>query len=183
MNMLNPNPELPDVSELMTKLFSGSKGTSKAGSSSSSSSKGTRSAVKRRQYLTGQTGLQSPCRCTSYAVKARLLCVLGLLYSFLHVQMLSAHLGLAVLLMITGQRYNVPIHPSILPALKPLQLCKRSNASFSLFFVPVALMLIKLPTSLSCANPPVVCILFPLLLIPLPEREHLHTQRFLFSVI
>ncbi|XP_062267371.1 ER membrane protein complex subunit 7 [Platichthys flesus] len=47
MNMLNPNPELPDVSELMTKLFSGSKGSSKA-SSSSSSSKGTRPAVKRR---------------------------------------------------------------------------------------------------------------------------------------
>ncbi|XP_068564519.1 endoplasmic reticulum membrane protein complex subunit 7 [Cebidichthys violaceus] len=45
MNMLNPNPELPDVSELMTKLFSGSKGSSKAGSSSS---KGTRPAVKRR---------------------------------------------------------------------------------------------------------------------------------------
>lgn len=44
MNMLNPNPELPDVSELMTKLFSGSKGSSKAGSSS----KGTRPAVKRR---------------------------------------------------------------------------------------------------------------------------------------
>uniref|UniRef100_A0A3P9HZP2 Endoplasmic reticulum membrane protein complex subunit 7 n=1 Tax=Oryzias latipes TaxID=8090 RepID=A0A3P9HZP2_ORYLA len=43
MNMLNPNPELPDVSELMTKLFSGSKGSSKA-----SSSKGTRPAVKRR---------------------------------------------------------------------------------------------------------------------------------------
>ncbi|XP_030576962.1 endoplasmic reticulum membrane protein complex subunit 7 isoform X2 [Archocentrus centrarchus] len=45
MNMLNPNPELPDVSELMTKLFSGSKGSSKAGSSSS---KGTRPAAKRR---------------------------------------------------------------------------------------------------------------------------------------
>lgn len=44
MNMLNPNPELPDVSELMTKLFSGSKGSSKAGSSS----KGTRPAAKRR---------------------------------------------------------------------------------------------------------------------------------------
>nr|XP_061843134.1 ER membrane protein complex subunit 7-like [Nerophis lumbriciformis] len=48
MNMLNPNPELPDVSELMTKLFSGSKGSSKAGGGSSSSSKGTRPAVKRR---------------------------------------------------------------------------------------------------------------------------------------
>lgn len=46
MNMLNPNPELPDVSELMTKLFSGSKGSSKA--SGSSSSKGSRPAVKRR---------------------------------------------------------------------------------------------------------------------------------------
>ncbi|KAK2855950.1 hypothetical protein Q5P01_004685 [Channa striata] len=45
MNMLNPNPELPDVSELMTKLFSGSKGSSKAGSSS----KGTRPAAKRSQ--------------------------------------------------------------------------------------------------------------------------------------
>ncbi|XP_029984604.1 endoplasmic reticulum membrane protein complex subunit 7 [Sphaeramia orbicularis] len=44
MNMLNPNPELPDVSELMTKLFSGSKGSGKAGGSS----KGTRPAVKRR---------------------------------------------------------------------------------------------------------------------------------------
>lgn len=44
MNMLNPNPELPDVSELMTKLFSGSKGSSKTGGSS----KGTRPAVKRR---------------------------------------------------------------------------------------------------------------------------------------
>lgn len=44
MNMLNPNPELPDVSELMTKLFSGSKGSSKAGGSS----KGTRPAAKRR---------------------------------------------------------------------------------------------------------------------------------------
>ncbi|KAK5852728.1 hypothetical protein PBY51_006573 [Eleginops maclovinus] len=45
MNMLNPNPELPDVSELMTKLFSGgSKPSSKAGTSS----KGTRPAVKRR---------------------------------------------------------------------------------------------------------------------------------------
>uniref|UniRef100_A0A4W5R7T4 Endoplasmic reticulum membrane protein complex subunit 7 n=1 Tax=Hucho hucho TaxID=62062 RepID=A0A4W5R7T4_9TELE len=32
MNMLNPNPELPDVSEFMTKLFSGSKSSSsKAG--------------------------------------------------------------------------------------------------------------------------------------------------------
>ncbi|CAL9692581.1 unnamed protein product [Knipowitschia caucasica] len=44
MNMLNPNPELPDVSEIMTKLFSGSKGSSKAGGNS----KGTRPAVKRR---------------------------------------------------------------------------------------------------------------------------------------
>ncbi|KAF3850101.1 hypothetical protein F7725_019820 [Dissostichus mawsoni] len=44
MNMLNPNPELPDVSELMTKLFSGgSKPSSKA-----VTSKGTRPAVKRR---------------------------------------------------------------------------------------------------------------------------------------
>ncbi|KAG7508088.1 ER membrane protein complex subunit 7 [Solea senegalensis] len=49
MNMLNPNPELPDVSELMTKLFSGgSKSSSKASSSSSTSSKGTRLAAKRR---------------------------------------------------------------------------------------------------------------------------------------
>uniref|UniRef100_A0A1A7YXJ7 Endoplasmic reticulum membrane protein complex subunit 7 n=1 Tax=Iconisemion striatum TaxID=60296 RepID=A0A1A7YXJ7_9TELE len=45
MNMLNSNPELPDVSELMTKLFSGSKGSSKAGSSSSKSS---RTVTKRR---------------------------------------------------------------------------------------------------------------------------------------
>lgn len=44
MNMLNPNPELPDVSEFMTKLFSGSKGSSKP----TSGSKGTRPAVKRR---------------------------------------------------------------------------------------------------------------------------------------
>lgn len=44
MNMLSPNPELPDVSELVTKFFSGSKGSSKAGGSS----KGTRPAVKRR---------------------------------------------------------------------------------------------------------------------------------------
>ncbi|XP_034018272.1 ER membrane protein complex subunit 7 [Thalassophryne amazonica] len=44
MNMLNPNPELPDVSELMTKLFSGSKGSGKPGSGS----KGSRPAVKRR---------------------------------------------------------------------------------------------------------------------------------------
>ena len=44
MNMLNPNPELPDVSELVTKFFSGSKGSSKAGGSS----KGTRPAAKRR---------------------------------------------------------------------------------------------------------------------------------------
>lgn len=43
MNMLNPNPELPDVSEFMTKLFS--KGSTKQGSGS----KGSRSAaVKRR---------------------------------------------------------------------------------------------------------------------------------------
>ncbi|XP_028858058.1 endoplasmic reticulum membrane protein complex subunit 7 [Denticeps clupeoides] len=43
MNMLNPNPELPDVSEFMTKLFS--KGSSKSGGSN----KGSRStAVKRR---------------------------------------------------------------------------------------------------------------------------------------
>lgn len=44
MNMLSPNPELPDMSELVTKFFSGSKGSSKAGGSS----KGTRPAVKRR---------------------------------------------------------------------------------------------------------------------------------------
>ncbi|KAM9338785.1 endoplasmic reticulum membrane protein complex subunit 7 [Symphorus nematophorus] len=44
MNMLSPNPELPDVSELVTKFFSGSKGSSKAGGSS----KGTRPAAKRR---------------------------------------------------------------------------------------------------------------------------------------
>ncbi|XP_056620514.1 ER membrane protein complex subunit 7 [Triplophysa dalaica] len=43
MNMLNPNPELPDVSEFMTKLFS--KGSSKTGASN----KGSRSvALKRR---------------------------------------------------------------------------------------------------------------------------------------
>lgn len=43
MNMLNPNPELPDVSEFMTKLFS--KGSSKP----AGGSKGSRSAaVKRR---------------------------------------------------------------------------------------------------------------------------------------
>lgn len=43
MNMLNPNPELPDVSEFMTKLFS--KGSSK----SSGGNKGSRSvALKRR---------------------------------------------------------------------------------------------------------------------------------------
>ncbi|XP_052391580.1 ER membrane protein complex subunit 7-like [Carassius gibelio] len=43
MNMLNPNPELPDVSEFMTKLFS--KGSSKAGGGN----KGSRSvALKRR---------------------------------------------------------------------------------------------------------------------------------------
>ncbi|XP_062406393.1 ER membrane protein complex subunit 7 [Sardina pilchardus] len=43
MNMLNPNPELPDVSEFMTKLFS--KGSAKPGGGS----KGSRSAaVKRR---------------------------------------------------------------------------------------------------------------------------------------
>ncbi|XP_062324198.1 ER membrane protein complex subunit 7 [Osmerus eperlanus] len=45
MNMLNPNPELPDVSEFMTKLFSGSKGSGKPGGGSKSSS---RAAVKRR---------------------------------------------------------------------------------------------------------------------------------------
>lgn len=45
MNMLNPNPELPDVSEFMTKLFSGSKGSSKPGGSSKG---GSRAAVKRR---------------------------------------------------------------------------------------------------------------------------------------
>ncbi|XP_068609760.1 endoplasmic reticulum membrane protein complex subunit 7 [Brachionichthys hirsutus] len=45
MNMLSPNPELPDMSELVTKFFSGSKGSSKAGGSSS---KGARPAVKRR---------------------------------------------------------------------------------------------------------------------------------------
>lgn len=46
MNMLNPNPELPDVSEFMTKLFSGgSKGSGKPGGGSKS---GTRPAVKRR---------------------------------------------------------------------------------------------------------------------------------------
>uniref|UniRef100_A0A672SA92 Endoplasmic reticulum membrane protein complex subunit 7 n=1 Tax=Sinocyclocheilus grahami TaxID=75366 RepID=A0A672SA92_SINGR len=43
MNMLNPNPELPDVSEFMTKLFS--KGSSKSGGGN----KGSRSvALKRR---------------------------------------------------------------------------------------------------------------------------------------
>lgn len=43
MNMLNPNPELPDVSEFMTKLFS--KGSTKQGGGN----KGSRSAaVKRR---------------------------------------------------------------------------------------------------------------------------------------
>ncbi len=43
MNMLNPNPELPDVSEFMTKLFS--KGSSKT----SGGNKGSRSvALKRR---------------------------------------------------------------------------------------------------------------------------------------
>ncbi|CAL8392363.1 unnamed protein product [Gadus morhua 'NCC'] len=46
MNMLNPNPELPDVSEFMTKLFSG--GSKGSGKPSGSSSKGTRPAVKRR---------------------------------------------------------------------------------------------------------------------------------------
>lgn len=35
MNMLNPNPELPDVSEFMTKLFS--KGSSKSGASNKAS--------------------------------------------------------------------------------------------------------------------------------------------------
>uniref|UniRef100_A0A674MN38 Endoplasmic reticulum membrane protein complex subunit 7 n=1 Tax=Takifugu rubripes TaxID=31033 RepID=A0A674MN38_TAKRU len=44
MNMLSPNPELPDMSELVTKFFSGSKGPSKTGGGS----KGTRPAVKRR---------------------------------------------------------------------------------------------------------------------------------------
>ncbi|CAG03528.1 unnamed protein product [Tetraodon nigroviridis] len=44
MNMLSPNPELPDMSELVTKFFSGSKGPSKAGGGS----KGGRPAVKRR---------------------------------------------------------------------------------------------------------------------------------------
>lgn len=48
MNMLNPNPELPDVSELMTKLFSGSKPSSSRASGGSSSSKATRLAAKRR---------------------------------------------------------------------------------------------------------------------------------------
>ncbi|XP_053494661.1 ER membrane protein complex subunit 7-like [Ictalurus furcatus] len=43
MNMLNPNPELPDVSEFMTKLFS--KGTSKLGGSNKSSRN---TALKRR---------------------------------------------------------------------------------------------------------------------------------------
>ncbi|XP_030627562.1 endoplasmic reticulum membrane protein complex subunit 7 [Chanos chanos] len=43
MNMLNPNPELPDVSEFMTKLFS--KGSSKPGGGS----KGSRSAALKRR--------------------------------------------------------------------------------------------------------------------------------------
>ncbi|XP_060772110.1 ER membrane protein complex subunit 7 [Neoarius graeffei] len=43
MNMLNPNPELPDVSEFMTKLFS--KGSSKAGGSN----KGSRNAALKRR--------------------------------------------------------------------------------------------------------------------------------------
>ncbi|XP_053737617.1 ER membrane protein complex subunit 7 [Synchiropus splendidus] len=48
MNMLNPNPELPDVSELMTKLFSGSKASSSKAGAAGGSSKGARPAVKRR---------------------------------------------------------------------------------------------------------------------------------------
>lgn len=43
MNMLNPNHELPDVSEFMTKLFS--KGSGKSGSGSKGGKSG---AVKRR---------------------------------------------------------------------------------------------------------------------------------------
>ncbi|XP_017581273.1 ER membrane protein complex subunit 7 [Pygocentrus nattereri] len=43
MNMLNPNPELPDVSEFMTKLFS--KGSSKPGGGS----KGSRNAALKRR--------------------------------------------------------------------------------------------------------------------------------------
>lgn len=43
MNMLNPNPELPDVSEFMTKLFS--KGSSKSGAGN----KGSRSVAPKRR--------------------------------------------------------------------------------------------------------------------------------------
>ncbi|NP_001020686.1 endoplasmic reticulum membrane protein complex subunit 7 precursor [Danio rerio] len=43
MNMLNPNPELPDVSEFMTKLFS--KGSSKSGGGN----KGSRSVATKRR--------------------------------------------------------------------------------------------------------------------------------------
>ena len=46
MNMLNPNPELPDVSEFMTKLFSGSKSSSSKAIGGSKASG--RPAVKRR---------------------------------------------------------------------------------------------------------------------------------------
>ncbi|KAJ3606337.1 hypothetical protein NHX12_025858 [Muraenolepis orangiensis] len=46
MNMLNPNPELPDVSEFMTKLFSG--GSKSSAKPSGSGAKGARPAVKRR---------------------------------------------------------------------------------------------------------------------------------------
>nr|ACO08330.1 C15orf24 homolog precursor [Oncorhynchus mykiss] len=46
MNMLNPNPELPDVSEFMTKLFSGSKSSSSKAVGGSKASG--RPAVKRR---------------------------------------------------------------------------------------------------------------------------------------
>lgn len=46
MNMLNPNPELPDVSEFMTKLFSGSKSSSTKAVGGSKASG--RPAVKRR---------------------------------------------------------------------------------------------------------------------------------------
>ncbi|XP_010892497.1 ER membrane protein complex subunit 7 isoform X1 [Esox lucius] len=51
MNMLNPNPELPDVSEFMTKLFSGSKGSSNRAVGASKTSG--RPAVKRR-YKSGR---------------------------------------------------------------------------------------------------------------------------------
>uniref|UniRef100_A0A8C5R6K6 Endoplasmic reticulum membrane protein complex subunit 7 n=1 Tax=Leptobrachium leishanense TaxID=445787 RepID=A0A8C5R6K6_9ANUR len=46
MNMLNSNPELPDVSEFMTRLF-----TSKSSSKSSSSGKAGKSGVGKRRYL------------------------------------------------------------------------------------------------------------------------------------